>query len=110
MKHLHTFKSFLNEANSDLGLTAKKFNSYIDLWDYFVDADNNITKEENLPKEWHVALAKLGIKAKDAIVVFFDTVGDKKEVLDTANKVGLKYIEVEDLEGGSDGIVFSLKQ
>lgn len=104
------YKSFLNEANSDLGLKAKKFNSYIDLWDYFVDADNNKTKEENLPKEWHDALAKLGIKDKDAIVVFFDTVGDKKEVLDTANKVGLKYIEVEDLEGGSDGIVFSLKQ
>jgi len=103
-------ESRVNEANSDLGPKAKKFNSYIDLWDYFVDADDNKFREEALPKEWHDALTKLGIKADDAIVLFYDAWGDKKEVLDTAKKCGLIYAEVEDTEGGSDGIVFSMKQ
>ncbi len=98
------------DASDTLGPKAKKFDAEIDLWDYFVDADNNSVREEPLPKEWHDALKKLGIKADDAIVLFYDAWGDKKEVLDTAKKCGLKFAEVEDTEGGSDGIVFSAKQ
>ena len=111
MKHIKTFESFINEANSDLGPKTKKFDSKIDLWDYFVDADDNVAREENLPEEWHTALKTLGIKAEDAIVIFFDAWGDRNEVLDTARKCGLKFAEVEEGEdGGSAGIVFSFKQ
>jgi hypothetical protein len=111
MKHIQTFENFLNEASASLGPKAKKFDSYIQEWDYFVDADNNIAREERLPDEWHQALKELKVKADDAIVLFFDTVGSKKEVIDTAKKCGLKFVEVEEGEdGGSDGIVFSAKQ
>ena len=66
------------DARDTLGPKAKKFDAEIDLWDYFVDADDNSAREESLPKEWHDALKKLGIKADDAIVLFYDAWGDKK--------------------------------
>jgi hypothetical protein len=111
MKHIHTFESFLNEASASLGPKAKKFDSYIQEWDYFVDADDNAVRDDKLPEEWHVALKTLGLKPDDAIVLFFATHGSRNEVLDTAKKCGLKFAEVEDGEdGGSGGIVFSAKQ
>jgi hypothetical protein len=103
-------ESRINEAKSDLGPKAKKFDSYIDTWDYFADADDNVAREEALPKEWHDALKTLGIKADAAIVLFYDAWGDRQEVLDTAKKYKLKFAEVEDTKGGSDGIIFNSKQ
>jgi len=103
-------ESRINEAKSDLGPKAKKFDSYIDTWDYFADADDNVAREEALPKEWHDALKTLGIKADAAIVLFYDAHGDRQEVLDTAKKYKLKFAEVEDTKGGSDGIIFNAKQ
>jgi hypothetical protein len=111
MKHIKTFESFLNEAAQQLGPKAKKFDSYIQEWDYFVDADDNIAREESLPEEWHTALKTLRLKPEDAIVLFYDAHGSTQEVLDTAKKCGLKFAEVEAGEdGGSAGIVFSAKQ
>lgn len=103
-------ESSLSEANINLGPKAKKFDSYIQEWDFFTDADNNKLREERLPKEWHDALKKLGVKADDAIVLFFAAHGDRQEVLDIAKKSGIKYIEVpEGDDGGSGGIIFSAK-
>jgi hypothetical protein len=111
MKHIKTFESFLNEASAALGPKAKKFDSYIQEWDYFVDADDNEFRDDKLPEEWHTALKTLGLKAEDAIVLFYDAHGSTQEVLDTARKCGLKFAEVEGGEdGGSGGIVFSAKQ
>lgn len=111
MKHVKTFENFLNEAGPALGPKTKKFDSKIDLWDFFVDADDNVAREEPLPKEWHTALKTLGIKAEDAIVLFFDAHGDRQEVLDTATKCGLTFTQVENGEdSGSGGILFSFKQ
>jgi hypothetical protein len=104
-------ESATNEGNTTLGPKAKKFDSYIQEWDFFSDADDNKLREERLPKEWHDALKKLGVKADDAIVLFFDAHGDRQEVLDIAKKSGIKYIEVpEGDDGGSGGIIFSAKQ
>jgi len=109
MKHLHTFESFVNEAARTLGSKAKKFTSKIKEYDFFSSAVKK--EEDNLPDEWYAALKNLGIKSEDAVVCFFDAVGDRNKVLDSAKLAGLKYVEVEDGEdGGSGGIVFSAKQ
>jgi len=113
MKHLKTFEGYiagLNEASPAVGPKAKKFDSIIQEWDYFVDADGG---EDTLPKEYQDALKKLGIKADEAIVCFFDAVGDAQDVRDAANKAVLKFIEVsgdDSDDAGSGGIVFSAKQ
>ncbi len=107
MKHIKTFEGFLNEAGPALGPKTKKFDSKIQEWDFFTDADGG---EEPLPAEWRNALKELGITADSAIVCFYDAVGDAQEVLDAAKNAGLKYVEIEDSDAGSDGIVFSLKQ
>jgi hypothetical protein len=107
MKHLHTFESFLNEGNNSLGSKAKRFTDNVGEWDWFTDAEG---ADEPLPQSWHNALKNLRANADDAIVCFYDAVGSMEDVLDFANKAGLKYIEVKDGEGGSDGIVFSAKQ
>jgi hypothetical protein len=109
MKHLKTFEGFINEGNTSLGPKAKRFEATIKEWDFFTDADEG--GDEELPEEWHTALKNLNIKADDAIVCFYDAVGDAQKVLDAARKSGLKFAEVEGGEdGGSAGIVFSMKQ
>ena len=100
----------VNEGNTSLGSKAKQFDSIEDQWDWFTDADGG---EEKLPKEWQDALKKLSLKADDAIVCFFDAVGDAQAVRNAAKKAGVKYIEVSgdgDDDAGSGGIVFSGKQ
>lgn len=100
---------YLDEAvNSKMGFKTNKFVTKIDEWDWFTDVDEGA--DESLPKEWHNALKELGINANDAIVCFYDAVGSSVEVLKSARSAGLKYKEVEDTMGGSDGIVFSSKQ
>jgi hypothetical protein len=113
MKHIHTFESFLNEAmvsGQAFGSKAAKFIAKIKEFDFF---DEAAEKEDNgkLPEEWYAAIKTLGISEDDAIVCFYDSVGDANKVLDTAKLAGLKYTEVEGGEdGGSAGIVFSRKQ
>jgi hypothetical protein len=102
-------ESVTNEANTSLGSKAKKFDSSIEEWNWFTDADTG--GEDKLPSEWHDAVKKLGIKEDDAIVCFYDAVGSMEDVIDTAKRAGIKYVEVEGGDdGGSGGIVFSAKQ
>ena len=115
MKHIQTFESFLNEANAtaDMGPKSKKFttNPKIDSGIFtFTDADGGDI-DDKLPEEWHTALKNLRLSADEAVVCFFDSVGDRNDVLDIAKLTGLKYAEVEGGDdGGSGGIVFSAKQ
>lgn len=119
MKHIKLFEQFIKDAkvptvqyaisegNNSLGSKAKKFTDNVDEWDWFTDAEGG---DEPLPKSWHNALKSLRLNADDAIVCFYDAVGSMEDVLNLANKSGIKYVEVEDGEGGSDGIIFSAKQ
>jgi len=114
MKHIKTFESFLNEADvaAGMGPNAKKFtkNPKIDggIF-YFTDADEG--GEDKLPEEWHTAVKNLSLKADIAVICFFDTVGDRNDVLNAAKLSGLTFAEVEGGDdGGSGGIVFSAKQ
>lgn len=101
------YENFVNEEIS-LGLKAKAFAKKIrNQMETFNDA---MKADEPLPKEWHDALKRLNIKRVDAAVCYFDAVGSKQDVLDAAELIGLNYLEIEDSEGGSDGIVFSYKQ
>ena len=115
MKHIKTFESFINEANAAAGMgpKSKKFttNPKIDGEFYtFTDADGG-SMDDELPEEWHAALKNLGLSADEAVVCFFDSVGDRNDVLDTAKLAGLKYAEVAGGDdGGSGGIVFAAKQ
>jgi hypothetical protein len=97
----------LNEGIA-FGSKAKAFAKKIE--DEMETFDDAMKADEALPKEWHDALKKLNIKSTDAAICYFDAVGSKQEVLDAAKSAGLKYLEVEDSEGGSDGIIFSNKQ
>ena len=92
------------------GSKAAKFVTKIDEFDFFEEAAK---KEDDgkLPEEWQAALKNLGLKPDDTIVCFFDAVGDRNKVIDTAKLAGLKYVEVEGGDdGGSAGIIFTRKQ
>lgn len=102
--------SSINEGIESFGRKTKKFIDKIVEYDLFTDANSG---EDTLPNEYQKALKTLNIKANDAIICFFDAVGDAREVRDEATKAGLKFVEVlgdEDDDIGSGGIVFSYKQ
>ena len=103
------YKDFLNEKLNEakVGSKSKKFTSDIGVWDWFSDADEG---DEKLPKEYQVALKKVGCKKEDCIVVFGNAVGDAAEIRDKAKKAGIKYVELDDKETGDIGIVFDGQQ
>lgn len=95
---------YLGESvNPSPGPKSKRFNGIIDEWDWFTDADS---KDESLPKEYHDAVKKLGIKPENAIVVFSGAVGSWFDILDAAKISGIRYIEVDDKETGESAIIF----
>jgi hypothetical protein len=97
-------KKLINEAvSSKIGPKASKFDSIIDEWNWFTDADST---DESLPKEYHTGLKKLGVKANDAIVVFSGVVGSWGDILSAAKKAQIKYVEVDDEETGESAIIF----
>jgi hypothetical protein len=104
-KIINDLKSdYLSEAVSPkIGAKTNKFNSIIDEWDWFTDADST---DESLPKEYHTGLKKLGVKANDAIVVFSSAVGSWSDILSAAKKAQIKYVEVDDEETGESAIIF----
>jgi hypothetical protein len=103
-KIINDLKSeYLNEAIATMGPKASKFNSIIDEWNWFTDADSG---DESLPKEYHNGLKKLGIKPNNAIVVFSGAVGSWSDILSAAKKAQLKYVEVDDVETGESAIIF----
>jgi len=104
-KIINDLKSdYLSEAVSPkIGPKTNKFNSIIDEWDWFTDADST---DESLPKEYHNGLKKLGIKPNNAIVVFSGAVGSWSDILSAAKKAQLKYVEVDDVETGESAIIF----
>lgn len=115
MKYVKTFEGFVNEAEPPMGPKAKKFVTSKEIgneYDWFTDADEG--PDEPLPKEYHRALKTLNIKADDAIVCFFDVIGDYRATLDMATKAGLDFVEIsgdeDEDDPGSGGIVFSAKK
>jgi len=104
-KIINDLKSeYLSEAVSPkIGAKTNKFNSIIDEWSWFTDADDT---DEPLPKEYHNGLKKLGIKTDNAIVVFSGAVGSWADILSAAKKAGIKYVEVDDEETGESAIIF----
>jgi hypothetical protein len=115
MKYVKTFEGFVNEAESPMGPKAKKFVTSKEIdneYNWFTDADKG--GDEPLPNEYHRALKTLNIKADDAIVCFFDAIGDYQATLNMATKAGLDFVEIsgdeDEDDPGSGGIVFSAKK
>lgn len=99
-------------ASAPMGPKVKELNKMLDnLVDTFVQAVKN-EKEEggDLPEEYYAGIKTLGLKKEEAGIVFSATVGNRNKVMTSAQKAGVKFVEVEDSETGDSAIVFSLKQ
>jgi hypothetical protein len=105
MKHIKTFESFVNEANTSMGAKSKRFTDSVEAWDYFTDAEDAVAADE-----YQAALKTLNIKADDAIVCFSGANSDWNQLIDAAKKSGIKYAEVDDSANNEMAIVFTAKQ
>jgi hypothetical protein len=106
MKHIKTFESFLNEAES-LGPNAKKaVGADRDEWNWYTDFEEGLD-DDTLYQD---AIKKLGIKPEDAIVIGGYAVDSWDNTMTRIKKSGVAYIEFEDEDAGEPAVIFSAKK
>jgi hypothetical protein len=109
MKHIKTFENFINEAGPAEGPKVKKFFQQVGENTVSETIKDMEGQEEQPSDALYNAMKQTGCKKpEECIVVGEYHTDDWNKVLDTAKKVGLKYVEASDDNG--DAIVFDAKQ